>query len=65
MKEWAEADVDAAAAALREIRANPEEAAKRASYGATFIKDHFSIENFRRSVEDFLKETVRNDFVGG
>ena len=54
MKEWAEADVEAAAAALREIRANPEAASKRAACGAAFIKEHFSLENFRRSVDVFL-----------
>ena len=54
MKEWAEADVEAAAAALREIRANPEAASKRAASGAAFAKEHFSLENFKRSVDAFL-----------
>lgn len=54
MKEWAEADVDAAAAALREIRANPEAASKRAASGAAFVKEHFSLENFKKSVDAFL-----------
>ena len=54
MKEWAEADVDAAAAALREIRADPEAASKRAARGAEFMKEHFSLANFKRSVEAFL-----------
>ena len=55
MKEWAEADVDAAAAALKEIRANPDEAAKRAALGAAFMKDHFSIERFMADVASILK----------
>ena len=54
MKEWAEADVEAAAAAIREIRGNSEAAAKRAMQGAAFMKEHFSLENFKRSVEAFL-----------
>lgn len=54
MKEWAEADVDAAAAALLEIKRNPKSAAERAARGAAFIREHFSIENFKRSVETFL-----------
>lgn len=54
MKEWAEADVEAAAAALREIRKDPESAAARASRGAVFMKEHFSLANFKCSVDSFL-----------
>lgn len=54
MKEWAEADVEAAATALREIRDNPKAAAERASRGAKFMADHFSMANFKKSVEAFL-----------
>ena len=54
MKEWADADVDAAAAALREIRRDPEAASKRAARGAEFMKEHFSLENFKKSVNLFL-----------
>jgi glycosyltransferase involved in cell wall biosynthesis len=54
MKEWAEADVEAAATALREIRDNPKAAAERASRGAKFMADHFSLANFKKSVEAFL-----------
>ena len=64
MKEWAEADVEAAAAALREIRADPEAAAERAARGAEFMKGHFSSVNFKKSVEDFLRDAVRNAFEG-
>lgn len=54
MKEWAEADIDAAAAALREIRSDPKTASERAACGAAFMKSHFSIEDFKLSVEAVL-----------
>ena len=54
MKEWAEADVEAAAAALREIRADPAAAAARAARGAEFMKEHFSIARFKADVDAFL-----------
>ncbi len=53
-KEWAEADVEAAAAALREIRNNPELVAERTAKGKLFMEEHFSIANFKKSVEAFL-----------
>ena len=56
MKEWAAADVEAAAAALREIRSDPSAAAARAACGAKFIKEYFTVENFKRSVEAFLDD---------
>ena len=52
--EWAEADVEAAAAALREIRNDPESAAARASRGAVFMREHFSLANFKCNVDSFL-----------
>lgn len=54
MKEWAEADVAAAAAALREIRRDPAAAAKRAEAGAEFIARHFSLAEFKADVDAFL-----------
>ena len=54
MKEWAEADAEAAAAALREIRANPELVAERTAKGKSFMAEHFSIANFKKSVDAFL-----------
>ena len=54
MKEWAEADVEAAAAALREIRADPAAAAARAMNGKAFMEKHFSIAQFRADVELLL-----------
>jgi len=53
-KEWAEADVEAAAAALREIRNNPELVAERTAKGKRFMEEHFSIANFKKSVDAFL-----------
>ena len=54
MKEWADADVDAAAVALREIRDNPEKACARALRGKTFMEEHFSITNFKADIEKVL-----------
>ena len=54
MKEWAEADAEAAAAALREIRANPGLVAERTAKGKLFMEEHFSIANFKKSVDAFL-----------
>ena len=53
-KEWAEADVEAAAAALREIRGNPQLVAERTAKGKLFMDEHFSIANFKKSVDTFL-----------
>ena len=54
MKEWADADIDAAAAALREIRDNPQLTAERAGQGIKFMEEHFSIVNFKKDVEAML-----------
>lgn len=54
MKEWADADVSAAAAALRRLHDDQgfrEEIGRR---GKEFIEDHFSLANFKASVESFL-----------
>lgn len=59
MKEWAEADVDAAAAALRKLYDEPDFRREIGFRAKAFIEDHFAIENFRKSVEAFLDgETV-------
>ena len=54
MKEWADADVEAAAAALREIRDNPEKARERVLRGKAFMEEHFSLVNFKADVEKML-----------
>ena len=54
MKEWADADVPAAAAAIRKLHDEP---ALRAELGRTaraFVLDHFSVEAVKRDVEAFL-----------
>ena len=54
MKEWAEIDVSAAAAALRRLF---ESSALRAELGQkarTFVLDHFSVAAVKRDVEAFL-----------
>ena len=53
-KEWADADAEAAAAALREIRGNPGLVAERTAKGKQFMEEHFSISNFKKSVDAFL-----------
>ena len=53
-KEWAEADVEAAAAALQEVRSNPELVAERTAKGKKFMEEHFAIANFKKSVDTFL-----------
>ena len=56
MKEWADADIDAAAAALREIRDNPKKAQERALRGKAFMEEHFSIANFKADIEKMLEK---------
>ena len=54
MKEWAEADVDAAASALRRLYEDLDFRAELGRKAQAFIKEHFSLANFRRSVEAWL-----------
>jgi hypothetical protein len=60
MKEWAEADIEAAAAALREIRNDPVAAQERAARGKAFIEEHFSLARFKADVESFLRADCAN-----
>ena len=46
--------VEAAATALKEIRTNPELVAERTAKGKMFMNEHFSIANFKKSVDVFL-----------
>lgn len=57
MKEWAEADVDAAAAALRRLYDDPTLRHELGQKARAFIDEHFSIANFKRSVEAWLDKT--------
>jgi hypothetical protein len=54
MREWAEADIDAAATALRSCYDNPAFRCEVGEKGRKFIEDHFSIANFKKSVDAFL-----------
>lgn len=56
MKEWADADIDAAANALREIKDNPGKAKALARNGAAFMQSHFSTINFKNDVEKMLQQ---------
>ena len=54
VKEWAEPDIDAAAAALKRLYENPELRNDLGRKAAVSIKEQFSIANFKKSVEAFL-----------
>ena len=54
MREWAEADVDAAADALRRCYDSPALRRDVGEKGRRFVEEHFSIENFKESVDAFL-----------
>ena len=56
MKEWAEADVGEAAAVLKRLYERPDERAAVGAKAKEFIAAHFSVENFRASVEAFLED---------
>lgn len=58
MKEWAEADVDAAAQMLKECFVKRERVFPIARNGQTRLKEHFSIAHFEKDVNDFLGEGV-------
>ena len=51
---WAEPDVDAAAVALRRLYQDREERLRVGERARTFMREHFSSENFKRSIVDFL-----------
>ncbi|MBO7721445.1 MAG: glycosyltransferase family 4 protein [Kiritimatiellae bacterium] len=55
VKEWADPDVSFAAECLRRLRRDPGLAAETGTRAREFIAGHFSTENFRRSVSEFLK----------
>lgn len=52
--EWADPDVDAAATALRRLYENPELRDRIGRAAADSIREHFSVANFRMSVEELL-----------
>ena len=58
MREWAEADIDAAATALRSCYDKPAFRSEIGEKGRQFVEDHFSIANFKKSVDAFLDGNV-------
>lgn len=52
--EWAEADAADAAAALRDIRANPAATAARTARGRAFMADRYALPRFRTALLAFL-----------
>ena len=54
MREWAEADVDAAAEALRRCHDSKAFRLEIGDRGKRFVEEHFSVERFRRSIMEFL-----------
>ncbi len=56
VKEWAEPDIDDAADALIRLYNDATLRSKLGSAAKAFVKDHFSTENFRKSIETFLCE---------
>lgn len=54
VEKWAEPDIDAAAAALKNLYENPESREELGRQAKAFIKDHFSIAAFRSSVNSFI-----------
>ena len=54
MKEWAEADVEAAAECLRDIKGHPEAAMAKAARGKALMADLYSLERFKADVDAFL-----------
>ena len=57
MGEWAEADVDSAAQTLRRLHDDPVGRKALGERARAFVNDHFSIENFKASVEAFLDDS--------
>jgi len=51
---WAEPDIDAAAVALRRLYDDPTLRQTLGKNGKQFIEEHFSAENFKKSINEFL-----------
>ena len=54
VKEWAEPNIDIASAELRRLYYDPALRERLGNAAKAFISEHFSTENFRKSVETFL-----------
>ena len=55
VKEWAEPDIEAAAAALLRLRNDPVLRERMGLSAKTFMASHFSIDSFRESIKAFLQ----------
>lgn len=53
---WAEPDVDAAAAALRRLYHDRDECRRLGERAKKFMREYFSQESFKKSVDDFLDD---------
>ena len=56
MKEWADPDIDAAAAALRKLYNDPVYCKELGHKAKVFIEEYFSNENFKKTVNAFLQD---------
>ena len=54
VKGWAEPDINAAASALRRLHDAPTLCQQLGENGRHFIQEHFSLKNFKNSIEIFL-----------
>lgn len=52
--DWGEPNVEEAAKLLRQIRDDPVTAPKKAGNGIAFVRDFYSLENFKKDVQAFL-----------
>ena len=52
---WAEPDIAVASNVLRFVRDNPEECQRRSKAGIEFVRDYYSVENFKKDVIGFLE----------
>jgi len=54
VESWADADVDAAAERLRELYRDPQLRARTGAAAKEFVRNYFSVENFKESINQFL-----------
>ena len=60
---WADPDIEFAAEALRKCKDHPAYAQKIGTAGNLFVTEYFSLENFKRDVENFLDSPAGNTSV--
>ncbi len=54
VSKWAEPNIEVASKHLSFVRNNPGEARKRAEKGLAFVRDFYSLDNFRSNIQAFL-----------